>query len=234
MVKVAGLVPFTTIDFPNRLAAVIFTQGCVLNCPYCHNPQMQDFSLPAAKEWTEVLAFLASRKGLLDGVVLSGGEPLAQPDILSAIEDVAALGLDVALHTSGALPDKLRLALPHVAWIGLDIKGAFDKYDKASGTSRAIAAAVQQSLDMILSAHIPFEARTTTDPRIVTKDDILSLARLLKNKGVKEYALQEYRPAHNGRLPEPAKDDIASFYTDKDFMNQLKTIFPNITVRRAS
>lgn len=235
MLKIAGFVPFTTIDFPKKLSAVIFCQGCPLKCPYCHNPQMHESVEQSDVLWTDVLDFLKTRKGLLDGVVISGGEPLLQKNLFDAIVQLKEIGMQVALHTSGVLPLPLKEVLSLLSWIGLDIKSPFDKYARATGTLEVqkVGEAVCSSLDMILKSGIPFETRTTTDPRVVTKDYILIIAQLLKEKGVTDYALQEYRPANNGRMLEPTESEVQSFYVDVDFLNRVKALFPNVTIRRA-
>ncbi len=235
MIKVGGLLPFTMIDFPGKLSAVIFCQGCLLNCPYCHNPELQSPATKTQVTWEEVVDLLKSRQNLLDGVVLSGGEPLIQKELPQAIREIKSLGYQVALHTSGALPEALAAVLPDISWIGLDVKGAFSKYHEASGTKPEfkIGEAVQKSLDMILKSGVPFEARTTTDPRVVTKEDIWEMASYLSQKGVRTYALQEYRPCENGRMPEPPAAAITAFYQDAAFLKKLESLFESFIVRRA-
>ncbi len=235
MIKIGGLLPFTMIDFPGELAAVVFCQGCLLNCPYCHNPELKSLSGSTQTTWSDVISFLKKRQKLLRGVVFSGGEPLLQKNLHQAVLEVKSLGFKVALHTSGALPEALGKLLQDLSWIGLDIKGSFSKYHKASGTKVElnIAASVQKSLDMILSAGVPFEARTTTDPRVLTKEDILEMASYLSQKGVKTYALQEYRPCNNGRMPEPSMEAISAFYLDKIFLKKLEDLFDSFIIRRA-
>ena len=232
--NVGGLLPFTTIDFPGKLSAVVFTQGCPLRCPYCHNPELQIASDKTNVSWDDVMNLLKQRQKLLDGVVFSGGEPLLQPDLGKAIQDVRDLGFKVALHTSGAYPDRLEQLLPMVDWIGLDIKAPFDKYADASGTAVGfeMGKKAEQALDMILSFGTSLEVRTTTDPRIVTKKDILKMAEMLSKKGVKTFALQEYRPINTGKLPEPTTEEIKAFYTDKDFELTLKGMFPEFIMRK--
>ena len=238
MIAVGGLVSFTTIDYPGKLAAVLFLQGCPLRCPYCHNPGLQATDEAGAVSWEEAFGFLQKRKGLLDGVVFSGGEPLLQTHLKKAMEDVHALGYDIALHTSGVFPERLKEVLPLVSWVGLDIKAPVEKYATASGTGAAFEMGRRafESLDLLLAQEtqgFSFEVRTTTDPRVVNKTDILKLAYFLKAKGVRTYALQEYRPAENG-LKEPSAQEIMSFYTDSDFLAEMRTIFPDLIIRRAN
>lgn len=234
MIQIGGLVSFTTIDYPGKLATVLFLQGCPLRCPYCHNGALQPTEVQGSVSWQEAYDFLCRRKKLLDGVVFSGGEPLLQTHLRKAIEEVKALGYEVALHTSGVFPERLREILPLLSWVGLDFKSVPEKYDVASGTSSdfEMGKRAGASLDLLLESGIPFEVRTTTDPRVVTKEEVLRLAYFLKAKGVCQYAIQEYRPAENG-LKEPEPEDILAFYTDEDFLSELKSIFPNLIIRRA-
>ncbi len=233
--NIGGLLPFTMLDFPNKLAAVVFTQGCPLRCPYCHNPELQMPSVQTDVSWTDVLGLLKARQKLLDGVVFSGGEPLLQPDILSAIEQVRNMGFAIGLHTSGAYPDRLADVLPLVDWIGLDIKAPFDKYESASGTAPCfeMGKKAEMALDMILKQSKSLEVRTTTDPRVVSKADILKMAKMLAAKGVQTFALQEYRPINDGLLEEPATDEIKAFYNDADFEAELRALFDDFILRRA-
>jgi len=234
MIAVGGLVSFTTIDYPGKLSAVLFLQGCPLRCPYCHNPGLQSADIAGAVSWEEAFSLLQKRKGLLDGVVFSGGEPLLQTHLKKAMEEVKALGYDIALHTSGVFPERFKEVLPFVSWVGLDIKAPAGKYALASGTADSFQMGKRafDSLDLLLDNGTPFEVRTTTDPRVIDKSDVLKLAYFLKAKGVQSYALQEYRPAENG-LKEPTAQEIMSFYTDAGFLNEMREIFPELIIRRA-
>lgn len=131
--RVGGLVPLTTIDYPGALAAVIFCQGCPWRCPYCHNPHL----LPARGEhmipWPEVRRFLERRRGLLDGVVFSGGEPTVQPTLASALDQVRGLGFRTGLHTAGPYPQRLAALLPRLDWVALDVKAPLARYDGLTG-----------------------------------------------------------------------------------------------------
>ena len=228
MATVAGLVPFTTIDFPGRLAAVIFFKGCPLKCPFCHNPELQENGGKTEMLWEDILSFLKSRKGKLDGVVLSGGEPLMQPDIVDLTKQIKALGFKVGIHTSGVYPDKLKQMAPNIDWVGLDIKAPWDKYELVCGRPN-VGKKVQESLLFLLQQGIPFEARTTCDPDCLTSQNILDIAKELKRLGVKTYAMQHYRTFKGDKHP-PELSAINQFFAD-DVVRQIKAEYPDLIIR---
>jgi len=152
------MTPLTTIDFPGRLAAVLFLQGCPWRCSYCHNPHLLPARAGTGVEWTSVLDFLQRRRGLLDGVVFSGGEPTLQSSLDDAIAQVRALGYHAALHTGGMYPDRLRPLLPRLDWVGLDIKAPWHIYDSVTrgrGGGRKVAAALRHVLDSGVANAVP-------------------------------------------------------------------------------
>jgi pyruvate formate lyase activating enzyme len=161
--RVGGLAPLTTIDFPGRLAAVVFFQGCPWRCVYCHNPHLIPANAPPALAWEDALAFLERRRGLLDGVVFSGGEPTLQAALPEAMREVRALGFQVALHTAGMYPERLAAVLPLVDWVGLDIKAPRAAYPRITGAPCA-GDAVFESLSLILAAGVEHELRCTWPP----------------------------------------------------------------------
>jgi len=166
-IEVSGLVPFTTVDFPGRLAAVVFCQGCAWRCGYCHNAHLRDFS-PGTLAWHEVKDFLLARQGLLEAVVFSGGEPLAQPALARAMGEVRNLGFMVGLHTAGSNVQRLRQVLPLVDWVGLDIKAPAVRYREITGARGARA--VYRCLAALIAAGVPYEVRTTVDARLGSAD----------------------------------------------------------------
>lgn len=224
---VAGVVPFTSIDFPGYLATVIFFQGCPLRCPFCHNPNLQPLT-ESLQTWEEVLAFLKTRKKRLDGVVFSGGEPLMQPDVKDMLKQVKDLGFKAAVHTSGVYPEKLEKILPLLDWVGLDIKGPWNKYDMLSGRQKMVEK-VQKSLKILISSAVDFECRTTCDPNHLTPADILQIAKDLKTLGVKTYALQKYNTFPEDKNP-PSVMDIESFFTDES-LKPVQKLYPNLIIR---
>ncbi|MCA0175412.1 MAG: anaerobic ribonucleoside-triphosphate reductase activating protein [Proteobacteria bacterium] len=192
--RLGGLTPLTTIDFPGRLAAVLYCQGCPWRCGYCHNPGLLDATAPPALPWTEALAFLQRRRGLLDGVVFSGGEPTLQATLPAAIEAVRGLGFAVALHTGGMYPQRLAALAPQLDWVGLDIKAAPAHYDAITATpgsgGRAWAA-----LDVLLASGVPFECRTTWHAGLYDLDALHAIADALRQRGVRHWAVQACRTA---------------------------------------
>ena len=163
----SGLVPFSTVDFPGFLAAVLFLQGCPWKCRYCHNPHLRLFQQRRQTQgwtWEKVRNFLKERSRFLEGVVFSGGEPTAQPELPQAMTDARSLGYRIGLHTAGAYPARLIPLLPLLDWVGLDIKAPLDsRYDRITGV-RDSATPVLESLRIILSAGISYQLRTTVHP----------------------------------------------------------------------
>ncbi len=192
LLRIGGITPLTTIDFPGRLAAVLYGQGCPWRCGYCHNPELLDATTPATVPWPEVLAFLHSRQGLLDGVVFSGGEPTLQAALPAALAQVRALGFQTALHTGGMYPERLQVLLPLLDWVGLDIKGPLHAYDALTRTPGSGAKAFA-SLRHLLASGVPHECRTTWHAGLFSVDDLFALADTLADAGVAHWALQECR-----------------------------------------
>ena len=224
---VAGIVPFTSIDFPECLAAVIFFQGCPLRCPFCHNPNLQPLT-ESLETWENTLTFLKTRQKRLDGVVFSGGEPLMQSEIKNMLQQVKELGFKTAIHTSGVYPEKLKEILPLLDWVGLDIKGPWDKYDILSGRKK-MASKVQDSLKILIENGLNFECRTTCDPKNLIPQNILQIAKDLKALGVKTYALQKYHTFPEDKTP-PSVMEIESFFTD-EALKSIRKLYPNLIIR---
>ena len=219
--RIGGLTPLTSIDFPGRLAAVLFLQGCPWRCGYCHNPGLLDAAAPGIVPWPRVIAFLEGRRGLLDGVVFSGGEPTLQAALPAAIQQVRALGFETALHTGGMYPQRLAALLPHLDWVGLDIKGPWRLIDGITG-SRHSAPRVQTSLQQLLASGVAYECRTTWHPGLFGVEELGTLADELVAAGVKRWALQQCR-----------SPDGSPFALAPEHERQLAFRFDQFTLRRA-
>lgn len=242
--NIAGLVPFSSVDWPGKLAAVAFLQGCPWRCPYCHNAQILDPRTKGNVTWEEVVALLNSRRGLLDGIVFSGGEALMQASsgaLEAAMRQAKDMGFLVGLHAGGAYPSALRklLELEVLDWVGLDVKALPEDYSLATGRSGGGSRA-EESLDALV-AHdeIDHEVRLTLWPGLVAPtvgagdmgealiDYAREVATWVAGRGVKNFALQRYR-APIGTLdatPEIGWDDSAAM----EAMSRLG--FQTLTVR---
>ena len=156
---IGGLQSFSTVDWPGKLAATVFLQGCPMRCTYCHNPQLQDREGCPACEWSDVLTLLDRRSGILDGVVFSGGEPLMS-DIVPWASDVKSRGMLVGIHTTGVYPSRLSTMIDKglVDWAGLDVKTS------DAGVFKWPHFRVKQSLDLLYLRDIDFEVRCTVTP----------------------------------------------------------------------
>lgn len=198
---IGGIAPFSTVDWPGKLACVAFLAGCPWRCPYCQNHQLQRFDA-ATQTGEDLLAFLSERRGLLDGVVFSGGEPLAQAATIDAARAAKEMGFAIGLHTCGAYPERLRQILPVIDWVGLDVKAAWDTYERVTGMAGSGTLA-RESLEAILQAGVAMEARTTWHPALLSPADIAAVARQLASCGVSSWAVQAYRSiGTTGELPD--------------------------------
>lgn len=191
--KIGGLVKFTLIDFPGCPAAIVFTQGCNFRCRYCHNPELvypHLFQEPVTEE--EVKAFLVRRQGTLEGVVVSGGEPTLQPDLVRFMADLKALGYKTKLDTNGSQPNVLQELLDKklVDFIAMDIKAPLDKYALITGVD-ANATILRKSMDLIRQSGVEYEFRTTYDTEVLTDADIASISQLTQGKN---FRVQECLP----------------------------------------
>ena len=198
--RIAAIHQCSFVDYPGRLAAVVFTPGCNLRCHYCHNPSLLD--APAGQmriEPASVLDFLARRRGLLDGLVITGGEPTLQPGLGEFCDRVHALDLCVKLDTNGTKPAVLAelIARRQVDFIAMDVKAPFGLYDEVCGCT-VDTDAIYQSIRLLLSGQVEYEFRTTFAPPL-TLGDVVALAAQVR--GARRYVLQQYRP--------PAADSAA-------------------------
>jgi len=186
--QITGLVKTTTIDFPGRLAAAVFTAGCNYACGYCQNKAFLSGAELIREE--EIWAFLEKRAGLLDGVVVSGGEPTLQPDIVPFIRRIRRLGYDVKLDTNGSRPEVLRQLLEErlVQYVAIDYKAPFERYTEICGCS---AQGVRECIHLLRNADAEWEMRTTMIPE-VGEEDLLRMADAIP--ALPRYALQLYRP----------------------------------------
>ena len=231
IIRIGDIEKFSIVDFPSKIAVVVFMQGCPWRCPFCYNKSLQDLNAETEVSWQNLLNLLQHRKGVVDAVVFSGGEPLLQKNLPEAVKIVKEMGFEAALHTGGYNPQALKKILPDLVWVGFDIKAPLEKeaYQKATG-GPGVAEKVKESLKMLLESSMAFECRTTCDPRLLDIADIYLIADQLSAMGVKEYYLQKYRP-----IPEDtttSDSDCEKFFHDKKLLEYLKTKFAIFDIRK--
>nr|WP_325247855.1 anaerobic ribonucleoside-triphosphate reductase activating protein [uncultured Oscillibacter sp.] len=193
-----GLQKLAMVDYPGKLAATVFTGGCNLRCPFCHNALLVT-RLDETPELGEeaVLSFLATRTKLLDGVVLSGGEPLLQPDAADFLRKIRQMGFAVKLDTNGFFPDRLSAILEEglVDYVAMDIKNAPEKYPITCGIPGLDTAPVAESVKLLRQSGVDFEFRTTLVREFHTPEDLLAIGRWLE--GSPRYFLQAFVDSGN-------------------------------------
>jgi len=190
--RIGGLTPMTTIDYPGELAAVVFCQGCPWRCRYCHNSHLLAPGSGEQIPWSDVRGFLEKRAGLLDALVFSGGEPTLQAALPAAMKEARLMGFKIGLHTAGPYPDRLCSLLPFIDWVGLDIKALPAGYPALTGVPDSGARA-WESLALLLDAGIALQVRTTVLPGWRDESDIQPLRDRLAAVGVRDYVLQPCR-----------------------------------------
>jgi pyruvate formate lyase activating enzyme len=212
--KIGGLLKFSIIDFPGKLAAVIFTQGCNFRCPYCHNAELvlpDKFQPPVPVQ--TVLDFLTKRRGQLNGVVVSGGEPTMHPDLKPFLQQIKALDYAVKLDTNGTRPDVLiELAQAGLLdYIAMDIKAPLEKYHQLTGAT-GLEAQIKKSIQWLINQPLPYEFRTTVLKDLLTEKDLQGIFALIKGAGC--YRLQDFVPRDS--VVDPAyADEAMDQYTEK-------------------
>ncbi len=229
-INIGGVETFSMVDYPGQMAAVVFMQGCPWRCPFCHNAELQKIGRETGFDWDKFVEFLKERRGKLDAVVFSGGEPLVQDSLDKAIEEVKALGYKIGLHTGGFRADLFKKILPRLDWVGFDIKTPLnaERYNAATGQKHFDR--VMESLKALTVSGIGFECRTTCDPRLLSVEDIFAIAGELKTLGVREYYLQQYRPIPSDKTT--TEDDCEKFFHNRELMEYLKNSFDVFDIRK--
>lgn len=225
-----GLTPLTTTDYPGCLAAVVFCQGCSWRCGYCHNPHLLPRTAPTQLSWHAVRSFLERRRGLLDAVVFSGGEPTLQTPLADAARQVREMGFKVGLHTAGMYPSRLKRLLPLFDWVGLDIKAPFADYEKIT-RARGSGEKAFASARLVVESGIDYEFRTTVSSSLFSDEDLLRLAHSLAERGVQKYSLQECRPS--GRDDHGFSEEVSGAYSRDLLYAKIGRLFSRFTLRRA-
>lgn len=235
--RIGGLVRVDSVNYPGLVACTVFTKGCNFRCPYCHNPSLvfdetmshddEDANVFESFTVDKVLSYMKQRRGLLDAVVVSGGEPCLQSGLLDFLSEVKKLGLRTKLDTNGSFPDKLESALDEglVDYVAMDIKTSVQRYG-ALGCRDVDA--VRRSVDIVMGKASDYEFRTTCERGIVSPEDISSIGLWLK--GAKRLFLQRFNPKVT--LDASLGDGIQYGYDELGgFARELGTFVENVKVR---
>lgn len=230
MSAVVGLQKLTLLDYPGHVACTVFTGGCNFRCPFCHNaPLVLPERMGSDTNEEEVLKFLKKRIGVLDGVAVTGGEPLIHkslPDFLAAVKD---MGYMIKLDTNGSFPEALRNVVEKglVDRVAMDIKNSPEAYGETIGLPGFDLKAVEESKNLLLSGKIDYEFRTTVVKGIHTKESLAQAAEWIK--GAKEYYLQQYKDS--GDVINPEKLSAFSEEEMKLLLEEVVKIVPTAQLR---
>lgn len=195
--KIEALQKLTLLDYPGKMAATVFTYGCNLRCPFCHNALLVTEESEGGVAAEEVLSFLSKRKGMLEGVCVTGGEPLLQPDIEDFLKAIKDMGFMVKLDTNGTFPKKLKNVVRKglVDYVAMDVKNCRDKYALTSGKTCMDLSAVDESIRFLLSGEVEAEFRTTVVKSFHTEEDLLKITDWIS--GADRYFLQQFVDSGN-------------------------------------
>lgn len=188
-----GLEKLTLIDYPGRVACMVYTIGCNFRCPYCHNPELVDETVETRISEEEVLAFLRARKGMLDGLVITGGEPTMHDDLPGFMKKVKDLGFLVKLDSNGTRPAMLKEAIKKklVDYVAMDIKSPMSKYSRTVARPVDVKA-IRKSIEVLKSSGIQYEFRTTVIKSLIEPEDFHEIG--MEIRGASLYFLQKFVP----------------------------------------
>ena len=208
----------TLLDFPGKVACTVFTGGCNFRCPFCHNALLVT-KLPEKPDYSEdeILSFLEKRTGLLDGVAITGGEPLLNPDIADFIRKIRSMGYAVKLDTNGSFPERLKAIVGEglVDYVAMDIKNRKEKYAETIGLKNLDLSKIEESVEFLKSGAVDYEFRTTVVEQFHTVEDIRAAAEWIS--GAKRYFLQNF--VDSGEL---ICEEVSG--VDKETMLKMKSV----------
>lgn len=227
--KIGGIQRLSLLDYPDKTCCTIFTVGCNYRCPFCHNASIVENKLSVKGVLREeVIDFLKRRIGILDGVCITGGEPLLQDQLESFIREVKSLGFSIKLDTNGSLPKKLKQLIETglVDYVAMDLKNSPDSYGQTVGINNYYLEPVKESVDFLLSNIVPYEFRTTAVRQLHTSKDMLAIAQWLK--GSEHYYLQNF--VDSGDVLESG---LSGFSREEmqAFQELIRPIIPSVELR---
>lgn len=194
---IGGFQKMTVQDFPGKVACIIFTHGCNFRCPFCHNASLVTQACEEIKQ-EEIFAYLNKRKGILDGVCISGGEPFVQGgDLFDFMKKIKEMGFLIKLDTNGYFPDRLKYAIDNglVDYVAMDIKNCPDKYAMTAGVRKLDIAKIEEGVKILMTSGVDYEFRTTVTAELHTPEDFTKIGEWIK--GAKRYYIQNFEYSGN-------------------------------------
>ena len=212
--KIHGLQKMTLLDFPGRVACTVFLGGCDFRCPFCHNFELVDGTAQPLMDDEELLAFLSKRKGLLDGVAFTGGEPCLHAELPDLLEKIRAMGFATKLDTNGYHPERLQRILERrlVDYVAMDVKNSPAKYAATCGLETVDLDKVRRSIELLMSGGVDYEFRTTVVSEFHEAADFEEIGKMIR--GARRYFLQCFTDRHSvpfGGLHAPTAEDLTRY-----------------------
>ena len=182
----------TLLDYPGKIACTVFFGGCDMRCPFCHNAELLDGSAPPVMDENELLQFLRKRQGLLEGVVITGGEPLLQKELSKLTARIRDMGYPVKLDTNGTHPDLLERMIREgmVQYVAMDIKNSPERYAETTGLEKPDLTSIRSSVELLMEGRVDYEFRTTAVAELHDDNSFLQIGEWIRN--AKRYYLQKF------------------------------------------
>ena len=233
---IKGLQKLTLLDFPDKMACTVFTFGCNFRCPFCHNASLvlSERADDTSISEEELFSFLKKRKGILQGVCVTGGEPTLMPDLAAFLAKIKDMGYAVKLDTNGARPAVLRALVEAglVDYVAMDVKNSLPRYGETVGIPELDTAPIEESMDYLMAGHVPFEFRTTLVRGLHTAEDIRAIGERLR--GEERFFLQTFEDSGDLIAGESlAGESLGAFDSSETsaFLAILRTYIPNAQIR---
>jgi len=227
--KIGGFQKTSLLDYPDLISAIIWTVGCNFCCPFCYNKNLVFGNVETYPE-EEIFSFLEKRKGMLDGLVITGGEPLLQEDIVDFASKVKKLGYPIKIDTNGTYPEKLKELIDKklVDYVAMDVKAPKNKYNQLTGAKTDISK-IEKSIEIIKADAPDYEFRTTFAPELLKKEDIIEIAKWLD--GAKRFYLQQFK--NETQLVSSKLGNVAPYSKEylNETLNEIRPFFKNCYVR---
>ena len=224
-----GLQKLTLLDYPEKVACTLFTAGCNFRCPFCQNSELILPDLyPEPLDWNELMDFLKKRSGILDGICISGGEPLLHEDLELYLKQFRELGYTIKLDTNGCFPEHLKKLVSHglVDYVAMDVKNSKESYCRTAGISSVNLDAIEESIHFLLQNTIPYEFRTTVVKELHKESDFISIGKWIRAS--RAYYLQNFISSNYVLSP-----DLHGFQAEEleHFRDILTPYIPNVQIR---